>query len=97
MIRLIDAGVAHALVKQYDASDEFWSCTGGTAIRLIHNAIDNTPTVDAVPVVRCRDCKYRRVNNENEPYCTAKDGLSDPWDDEFCSHGKRKEQTHGES
>ena len=52
------------------------------------------PAADVVEVVRCRDCKYRRKNDENEPYCIAKDGLSDPWDDEFCSHGERKEQEH---
>lgn len=59
--------------------------------------IRKLPAADVAPVVHCRDCKYRRKNDENEPYFTAKDGLSDPWDDEFCSHGKRKEQTHGES
>ena len=48
---------------------------------------------DRVPVVRCKYCKYRRKNDENEPYCTAKDGLLHPSDDEFCSYGKRKEQT----
>ena len=91
-MRLIDADVAHSLVKQYEPSDEFWSCTGGTAIRLIHNAIDNAPTVDAVPVVRCRDCKYRRKNDENEPYCTNRRGLDDPAPDGFCNYGEPKEE-----
>ena len=52
--------------------------------------IEAIPAADVVEVVRCRDCKYRRKNDENEPYCTAKDGLSDPWDDEFCSYGELK-------
>lgn len=53
-MRLIDADKVKAMLKPYEKSDESWTCTGGTAIRLIHNAIDNAPTVDAVPVVQCR-------------------------------------------
>lgn len=49
-MRPIDADEALAGVKPYEPSDETWSVTGGTAIRLIHNAIDNAPTLDIVPV-----------------------------------------------
>ena len=49
-MRPIDADEALAGVKPYEPNDEMWSCTGGTAIRLIHNAIDNAPTLDVVPV-----------------------------------------------
>ena len=51
-MRLIDADVAHKMVKQHEGTDEMWVCTGATAISLIHihNAIDRAPTVDAVPV-----------------------------------------------
>ena len=51
-----------------------------------------TPTIDAVPVVRCRECKYRFKNNGH-----SKDGCpiidANIWmdDDDFCSHGERKE------
>lgn len=55
-MRLIDADVAHKMVKRHEGTDEMWVCTGATAISLIHNAIDRAPTVDAVPVVRCKDC-----------------------------------------
>ena len=42
--------------------------------------------VDAVLVVRCRECKYH-----NKPRCPMK--LSFNWteDDDFCSYGERKE------
>ena len=54
--------------------------------------IKTAPTVDAVPVVRCRECKYRFKNNGH-----SKDGCpiidANIWmdDDDFCSHGERKE------
>ena len=50
------------------------------------------PTVDTVPVVRCRECKYRFKNNGH-----SKDGCpiidANIWmdDDDFCSHGEREE------
>ena len=46
----------------------------------------NAPTVDAVPVVRCRECKYH-----NKPPCPMR--LSFNWteDDDFCSYGEREE------
>ena len=44
--------------------------------------IDKAPTIDAVPVVRCKDCKYfktRLCENENNH------------DDWFCADGERKD------
>lgn len=52
--------------------------------------IESMPAADVIEVVRCRDCKYQKKNNENEWYCVAIDGLSDPWGDRFCSYGKRR-------
>ena len=66
------------------------SMRGG--IRKALRCIEQAPTVDAVPVVRCRECKYRFKNNGH-----SKDGCpiidANIWmdDDDFCSHGERKE------
>lgn len=60
-MRPIDADEALAGVKPYEPSDEMWSCTGGRAIRLIHHAIDNAPTLAVVPVselLKLRDKLY---------------------------------------
>lgn len=48
--------------------------------------ISNVPNVDAVEVVRCRECKYH-----NKPPCPMR--LSFNWteDNDFCSYGERKE------
>ena len=45
------------------------------------------PTIDAVPVVRCEDCKYFGTNDENVPYCLNPFGLDDPDPNGFCSYG----------
>ena len=63
-----------------------------TLIPCVNRALDDSPTVDAVPVVRCRECKYRFKNNGH-----SKDGCpiidANIWmdDDDFCSHGERKD------
>lgn len=53
----------------------------------------NAPTVDAVEVVRCRDCKHRGTDDcifhiKGEP---ADEELLKKLDNDFCSYGERKE------
>ena len=86
-MRLIDSDWVLEHIKPYELLDENWSVTGGTAIRLIHTAIDGAPTIDAVPVVRCQDCEYFGLNDENVPYCLNPFGLDDPEPNGFCSYG----------
>ena len=57
-------------------------------------AIEDAPTVDAVEVVRCKDCKHRYNGKD----CTHPLLLSYSWgairnvkDDDFCSYGERKD------
>lgn len=55
------------------------------------NSLDEQPTIDAVPVVRCKDCTHFRRNLENDTYCNCIGGLSDPEEHDFCSYGERKD------
>lgn len=59
----------------------------------IREDLYSLPVIDAVPVVRCKDCKYfvRELENGkhdcidlNLPYCRP---------DDFCSYGVQKEAT----
>ena len=51
--------------------------------------LSEAPTVDAVPVVRCRECKYHEDTNVTgfEHCCLY--GLTMRYND-FCSYGKRE-------
>lgn len=64
----------------------------------LSRVIRSEPTVDAVPVVRCKDCKYNVANMEKDPLdmndytdivCSyfMTDGM-EPYD--FCSKGEIK-------
>ena len=50
--------------------------------------IDNAPTVDAVPVVRCKDCKYLEITGCYGECGKAILGIVSPED--FCSRGERR-------
>ena len=61
--------------------------------------ISEAPTIDAVPVVRCRECKYSRINHlmkkdilscENIDVC-GEEYLFERNPNDFCSYGERKE------
>lgn len=76
-MRLIDADVAERWMMQNEAVMDI----------AILKAI---PTIDAVPVVRCNDCEYFGLNDENVPYCVNPFGLNDPEPNGFCNYGRKK-------
>ena len=49
---------------------------------------DNAPTVDAVPVVRCRECKHLMFSDCYGECGKGHMGIVSP--DDFCSYGERK-------
>ena len=54
--------------------------------------VEEMPTVNAVEVVRCRECKYRFGNNgHSKNGCPIIDANIWLDDDDFCSYGERKE------
>lgn len=63
--------------------------------------IEKAPTVDAVPVVRCKDCKHLCVWNRKDIYafCPKTKIVFLPFDKDtrtfFCSYGERKDGGDG--
>lgn len=53
--------------------------------------IEKAPTVDAVSVVRCKDC--RSYNKPKTGWCEVHLDREHP--DDFCSYGKRKDGGDG--
>ncbi len=58
--------------------------------------IDEAPTIDAVPVVRCRECRHRYTMNCSMYYECSQCGGQWDWttNDGFCDRGKRMEAAH---
>lgn len=64
----------------------------GLDMELVPKAvIDNMPSVDAVEVVRCRECIYR----DQSFRCIALYFGFNPHDDWFCANGKRDAEVEG--
>jgi hypothetical protein len=71
--------------------------------RPIRRVIDEAPTVDAVPVVRCKDCKHWGIQENCEPslkyFCNAEALYA--WGrpvrnaDDFCSYGEKRGDVNG--
>ena len=68
-------------------------CGYNDGIDIAWNKIDQAPTIDAVPVVRCKDCKFGDWDSEPHDAMVCmrtKDGFWRSGND-FCSYGERKE------
>ena len=96
-MRLIDADIFASVLDFADADvcEEFPDgyCEFGISREKIRELLRDIPTVDAVPVVRCRECKHRGTDDcifhiKGEP---ADEELLLKLDNDFCSYGERKE------
>lgn len=84
-------------------ADNARECFGGDGVTgaVMQRMFDSLPTIDAVPVVRCRDCKWF---NHYTTECESDDVATDHeggasfsinfGPDDFCSYGQRKEADH---
>lgn len=61
--------------------------------RVPYYAIENAPTLDAVPVVRCRDCKYLYTDEYGFLACAESGAMLNPEENDFCSYGQRRDQS----
>ena len=69
-------------------------CGYNDGIDIAWNKIDQAPTIDAVPVVRCKYCKHAWIHPCRYVYC-HRDGRN-AYEmtfnlDSFCSYGERKD------
>ena len=99
-MRLIDADTL--MEKEYSRLRE-----GEVLHRIPPSHVDAAPTIDAVPVVRCRECKHYHADtgwcdqlsyfqtSDGEP-CSPAESMD--WkmfqENDYCSMGQRKEAEH---
>ena len=97
-MRLIDADtLKRAFAKEFDLDNLFGVGMGYISIM---QEINESPTIDAIPVVRCKDCTYWQDQKEGVvevPICK----YDCRWDKkgvvivmgayDYCSHGEKKE------
>ncbi len=81
--RLHDVGGCGAL-------PDSWADGYGKAIDLAFGMVENEQAVDAIPVVRCKDCnkKFIPKSPKNQVWCQEHRCYKKP--DDFCSCGERR-------
>ena len=83
-----------------DVAEDYFGCSDWEI--LAKETLREVPLVDAVPVVRCRECKFYRefrTKRYNQLmrlcYRMGKRDMEYPVKpDDFCSYGQRKEADH---
>ena len=95
-MRLIDADSLQRRICGAKCGCEYEDC-GNEGDCGYDHFISNATTINAVPVVRCRECKHLNVLNRKELYahCPKTNTVFLPFEldtrEHFCSLGERKE------
>ncbi len=53
--------------------------------------LEALPSVDAVEIIRCKDCKHYEEINQPYPQLFCRKHSIDTLDDDYCSYGERKD------
>ena len=87
-MRLIDADRAIEIVRDKGiAHPNAYHLTNYTTLIL-----QEAPTVDAVEIVRCKDCKHYEIHKPKVLENCERNGYIIPMKpDDFCSYGERKD------
>ena len=101
--RLIDA---NALKSEFEWLKSVVNESSKGEVMDVMQRIDNAPTVDAVEVVRCRECRWSRRKDHREPtetpkllicQCFMNHHIPAPWGarlavdpEHFCFYGERR-------
>ena len=100
-MRLIDAD---AILKADENSDKVLVLGSGKTLEiayaLLKKKVEDAPTVDAVVVTRCKDCKHKGwvqepCHGKSVDYCKVWDCTLRDLETTFCSYGKRKDGADG--
>lgn len=82
-MRAIDADGLKAYLGLEKPYNEYWDME-----RYFCDAINAQPTIDAAPVVRCKDCKHKIEDKIGGMFCSIY--RCEMKYDDFCSRGDRK-------
>ena len=91
-MRLIDADALIPIMKYTTTDNEIGVFPIRIGFDAIKEVIDEASTIDAVVVVRCKDCKYSFYDKDYESYNCRKHEYVECFDaDDYCSWGERND------
>ena len=93
-MRLIDACALQKAIRTdyFEHFTQYYDTDQDSLIDMVCDDIEESPTVDAVEVVRCRECKYSFYDEIfGNFWCNSHSGCRKVKDEGFCDLGERKE------
>ena len=89
-MRLIDADRLKAEIMGWCVVTDDSFGTGRYHEReIVLQAIEESPTIDAVPVMRCKDCKHYNTIGRLKGFGWCESMNRDAFDDFYCANGKQ--------
>ena len=95
-MRLIDADALKAFYKHWDS--EYSGEELKRYKEIFDSIVDQQPTVEAVPIVRCGECKNFVESDRSHPdcdFCKRRCWFGIIGKNDYCSKGERKEKESG--
>lgn len=90
-MRLIDADALEILeyLEEFPTGqlDKEWN----DAVRCVNSYVANAPTIDAVPVVRCKDCKWCIAYAASPLIKWCNQHGTHFKNNDFCNYGERRD------
>ena len=81
-MRLVDADALTQTIMKLES----WNVPD-----FVYESINNAPTVDAVRVVRCKDCKWGTPHPEGDEYTKCFKLCTTFFSGHYCAWGERRE------
>ena len=96
MARLIDADALIEDIKSFWDWDSIDGITSTTVLKQTITDISHAPTIDAVPVVRCKDCRHWSEMQNSAGACLRHSVIAGSWwngtdSTDFCSFAERRD------
>ena len=90
-MRLIDADELRKVMyhEAFETDSDMQKWDGGCWIRykMFEKAIDSAPTIEAEPVVRCKDCEFYTAEDR---WCRRLGLCGAFGQNDYCSHAERR-------
>lgn len=74
-----------------DSNDQRWDSGCWIRYKMFENALASAPTIDAVPVVRCKDCRYFHRFTDWADCDFHEWYRAEPNENDYCSRGERRD------
>lgn len=91
LIKMCDVTKVYNGISLYMAENAYLNDTALDVLKMVANWLNEAPTVEAVEVVRCKDCKHLTADGLCWEKIRGSVGYKEISLDDFCSYGERKQ------